>query len=231
MKKTLVILAIVAIMVLVGVLSVPGQELVARNRLSLEALKAAESGDAGRMLQVAGELEIKAQERCEYYWQAGRLRQLAEVESDSYYSILGCSASYLPLLQVTNLMNVDLAQTAVNMYPESSSAAFWLAEAVAKSDISRAEALYERAVEITPSFGVSWCRLGYIRENKDDLSNALNAFQACCNNADPGYHGCWGAGRVYEKLGDEISAISAYRLSTWENAHARADELEKKLKP
>jgi hypothetical protein len=58
---------------------------------------------------------------------------------------------------------------------------------------------------------------------------ARNAFIQCCNHGDPGSHGCYNAGRIEQERGQLETAILFYRLSHWEEAHRRADELEASL--
>ena len=233
MKKTLVIMAVIAVMLLVGVLSAPGQELIARNRLSLNALRAAESGDAGRMLQVVGELSVKAQERCAYYWQAGRLGQLsgalASFTDAAFTELMKCSSAHLHLLYVANPANRELASMAVDIYPLSSDAIFWFAEIVEPEDRLNATDLYQTVTELDSTNGLAWCRLGRLRREAGELEEALLALEQCCWNGDPGSHGCWGAGGVNEQLGNFTAAIEMYRFSRIAQAQSRADELENSL--
>lgn len=234
MKKKLVILTVVVVIILAGVLSAIGRELIARNRLSLEALKAAESGDAGKMLQVVGKLEEKAQETCAYYWQAGRVGQLSGAIGTgalNYAKLLECTDIYILMMEQANPLDQKLAQAAVNNYPDSHEAFFWLAEAIVSDDPVCAMEFYERATQIDPSDGLAWCRLGGLLRNADDLIGAVDAFMNCCLHGDPGYNGCWGAGGTYESLNDIPAAIQAYRLSFWGGALSRADQLEDRIKP
>lgn len=234
MKKWLAVLVVGGV-ILAGLLVRPGRELVTRNRLSLEALKAAGSGDAARMLQVVGELEEKAKEHCAYYWPAGRLGQLsgalASNTNAAFTELIKCSGTYLHLVYVTNPTNRDLAEMAVELDPMSADAVFWLAEIVEKDDTLTAAALYERSINLDPTDGLAWCRLGRLRRDAGDLEGALLSLEQCCWNGDPGSNGCWGAGGVYEQLDNIPAAIKTYRMSRWTTAQNRADELEKSLKP
>jgi len=232
-KKWLAILAL-GVVILAGLLSRPGREMLTRNRLSLEALKAAQSGDAERMLQVVGELEGKAQESCAYYWQAGRLGQLSGATGTgalNYTKLLECTDIYVLMMEQANPLDHKLAQTAVMNYPESSEAFFWLAEATVSADPVGALAFYEHVTQLDPSNGLAWCRQGGLLRNAENLNGAVDAFMNCCLNGDPGYNGCWGAGGTYERLNDIPAAIKAYRLSIWSGSLGRADQLEESIRP
>jgi hypothetical protein len=64
------------------------------------------------------------------------------------------------------------------------------------------------------------------------LEQAANAYLNCCLNGDPGSNGCYGAGCMMERLGNLPQAIAYYyRLSCWEEAQNRADELERQANP
>lgn len=234
MKKWLAFLA-VGVVILAGLLSQPGRELVTRNRLSLDALRTAESGDAARTMQVEGELEEKAKESCLYYWQAGRLGQLSGVLAShtnaAYAELMKCSSTYFHLVYVTNPANQDLANLAVELDPMSADAVFWLAEIVATEDPQAAIELYKNATDLDPTNGLVWCRLGRLRRDGGDLEGALFALEQCCWNGDPGSHGCWGAGGVNEQLGNYSAAIEMYRFSRFAPAQKRADELEMSIGP
>ncbi len=230
MKKTLVILAVMVVVVLIGVLSAPGRELIVRNQLSLDALNSAESGDTERMLRVARVLEEKAQERCAYYWQSGRLIFLANGTNIRYIDLIGCSFLYIQPLQVFNPLDHEMAIAAVKEYPESAITNFWLAETLSRDKTEQAERLYERVIQIDPTYGLALCRLGYIYEARDEVEPALHFFESCCLYDDPGLHGCYGAGRMYEKIGDIPGAINWYQLSTFDKALNRATELRETQK-
>jgi cytochrome c-type biogenesis protein CcmH/NrfG len=134
-------------------------------------------------------------------------------------------------LQSLRPLDRDLASQAVKLYPQNSAAWFWLGEASFTEEKAISRQAYQQATTLNPKDSVAWCRLGSIYENANELDLALKALTACCRLGDPGRNGCWGAGRVYEKLGDLPAAIATYRRSIWSTALQRADELEKQLKP
>ncbi len=77
------------------------------------------------------------------------------------------------------------------------------------------------------SLGMVW--IGKRVRYEWNTQHALEAFLTCCNIDDAGSNGCYGAGRMAEKLGDPQKAIEYYRLSRWDGALKRADELEAEL--
>jgi hypothetical protein len=124
-----------------------------------------------------------------------------------------------------------MALLATQLYPSSSDAWFWLGEALAPTDRLDARQAYLHTVTLSPHHGLAWCRLGYDFEYDGQLEKALANFLNCCYSGDPGYHGCYGAGRMMEQQGNLPQAIAYHRLSRWEGALKRANELEKQLNP
>ncbi|NIR63768.1 MAG: hypothetical protein GWO10_08350, partial [candidate division Zixibacteria bacterium] len=121
----------------------------------------------------------------------------------------------------------DIASRAAELYPEQSISWFWLGElANTGPDRFLAAFYFERSMLLNPSDGLAWCRLGRIYEGQEMFEDSFQAYAQCCQNGDPGSHGCFGAGRLSEKLGNIPMAIEYYQRSHHEPALDRAEELE-----
>lgn len=106
---------------------------------------------------------------------------------------------------------------------------FILAALLSKSQPERAIQLYRDALQHKPHDGIRWYELGDLLAQTDPQA-AIEAYLQSCHRGDPGNHGCYGAGRVAEQEGDIQRAIQYYRMSDWEGALQRADELERALR-
>jgi hypothetical protein len=102
---------------------------------------------------------------------------------------------------------------------------FLLAYILSKSDPERAIQLYRQGLLQRPDDGVSWYELGDLLASRDPAA-AIDAYLQSCSHGDPGKHGCYGAGLTAEKQGDIAHAIQYYRLSQWEVAIQKAEQLE-----
>jgi tetratricopeptide (TPR) repeat protein len=123
---------------------------------------------------------------------------------------------------------LDLAQITASRPDLRSEAQFVMGAALSKSLPARAIQLYRQGLEGKPRDGVRWYELGDLLRDSDPQV-AIEAYLQSCYLGDPGKHGCYGAGRAAEAMGDIQAAIGYYRLSRWEGALDRADELEKGL--
>jgi tetratricopeptide (TPR) repeat protein len=178
--------------------------------------------------------DVSTTSDCSHVWLVGIAagqRAGRSAQRQAMVQALGCSPAYLSLVQAIYPKDQEMAQLATQYYTESSKAWFWLGETKAPTDQLAALQAYLRTVALAPYNGLAWCRLGYGYEQMDDLEQATNAFLNCCRNNDPGSHGCYGAGLMMEQLGNLPQAIAYYRLSHWEGALKRAQELEASLKP
>ena len=144
---------------------------------------------------------------------------------------LGCSPGNLSLLQIILPQDIDMAMLATQRYPNNFKTWFWLGEALAPTDPLGARQAYLRTVALAPHDGLAWCRLGRNYEYNGELEKATEAWLNCCLNGDPGSNGCYGAGRMMERLGNPQQAIEYYRRSRWAGALKRAEELEKQPSP
>ena len=152
-------------------------------------------------------------------------------EEAAWQAVLTCGPDYLPLLQAVQPANRKLAEQAATLYPNNAKVWFWLGEINNPKDGASALEDYQKAVSLDPSYALAWCRVGSALESANRTQEAADAFLNCCRLGDPGSNGCYGAGRMEEKLGNPEKAIEYYRLSLWGGALQRADELEKQLKP
>ena len=142
---------------------------------------------------------------------------------------LSCSPVNISILQELIPLDIDMAQHATRLYPEQAVAWFWLGEALAPIDHLGARQAYLHTVILDPNDGLAWCRLGRNYEKKGEWEMAFDAWSKCCKYGDPGSNGCFGAGRMMEKMGYSRQAIEFYRLSRWEESLKHADELEAQL--
>jgi tetratricopeptide (TPR) repeat protein len=173
-----------------------------------------------------------APETCHQTW----LRTAAGSADPAYFippvdvaALLGCGAPYVSLLGAIQPASYADATLAVARYPDDPDAWFWLGETAQAVAPQAALAAYSRVVQLEPSNGLAWCRLGLRYQVTGQLQAAVEAYLSCCRNGDPGSNGCYGAGAIMEKLGDPRLAVEYYRLSKYEGAQKRADELESQL--
>jgi tetratricopeptide (TPR) repeat protein len=154
-----------------------------------------------------------------------------EEQRQIWMQSLACSPRYLSILRTADPKDQAMAQLAAQLYPRNALAWFWLGEIFFDTERLSGLDAYLHVVELEPHFGLAWCRLGWTYESMTEYETASQAFYNCCRNGDPGRNGCFGAGRMEENLGNTTQAIAYYRLSRFENAQMRADELEKQLNP
>ena len=105
---------------------------------------------------------------------------------------------------------------------------FVFARILSKEAPEQAIELYRQGLQANPYDGVRWRELGDILRNTDPKA-AIEAYLQSCYNGDPGFNGCYWAGRTSEDIEDIQSAITYYRFSAWDVAQKRADELEARL--
>jgi tetratricopeptide (TPR) repeat protein len=152
-------------------------------------------------------------------------------QRQAFEQALKCSSNYLSLIQAVLPEDLEIARLATQQYPENSKAWYWLGQASAPTDPFAAQQAYLRTLTLDPHNDWAWYRVGRNYELNGEFEMAGEAYLKCCLNGDPGSNGCWGAGRMMEKLGNLQQAIEYYRLSRWEKALERAQELEKQLSP
>lgn len=112
--------------------------------------------------------------------------------------------------------------------PADVEALFWLADALLQSNPVQAALYYSQGLAIKPSDARRWLIYGDVLRYSDPGA-AIQAYRNACRLGDPGSNGCYRAGLTAERLGEYQKAIHYYRLSRWEGAHRRADNLEARL--
>jgi tetratricopeptide (TPR) repeat protein len=171
---------------------------------------------------------------CQANWMAGKAADLLGKEDEklaAWGRYLQCSQTSVLYLRLDLPMDPVFAKKAVTLYPDNIDALYWFAGSGEKLDPLEAIKSYNRIVQIDSSQALAWCRLGNLYENNQLLDQSVNAYLQCCFNGDPGVNGCYNAGRVMEKLDNPRKAIEYYRLSRWQPALDRANELEKQFRP
>jgi O-antigen ligase len=194
-------------------------------RLAAAALVAGQpdATDALAILDTAGP------PACRVHWYRGLLEDAIEdrpARNASWGTVLGCGPEFIPLMTVLAPADEALAREAIDQQPDSAVAYFWLAESVAGRRPQEAVVAYRQGLALAPDDGVRWQALGDLLVERD-LDGAVEAYLQSCYNGDPGANGCWRAGRVAEEQGNRAAAIAYYRLSKWDGALQRADELER----
>jgi hypothetical protein len=168
---------------------------------------------------------------CSAHWYEGLLHHAAgdvAGRSTAWSALLDCTETYTGYMAVVAMDDVSLARQAVAAQPANAAAYFWLAPLLAAGTPDEAAAVYRQGLALAPKDGRRWLALAELLESRDDAS-ALEAYLQACRNGDPGANGCYRAGLLAEARGDMPAAIGFYRLSKWEGALARADELEGQL--
>ncbi len=166
---------------------------------------------------------------CRVVWQvilmAYANNDRSEIEAD-WKHLLDCTPNAIDWLFEMFPEREDMAGEAAILYPKEPLAWFWLGEQANQAvNPQRALQYYSETIRLDPANGLAWCRLGNIHEDQEQLQTAMVDYWQCCLNGDRGSNGCYGAGRIAEKLGDIPAAIQYYRHSHWLPALQRADAL------
>jgi len=208
------------------------RESARRNQLSMLLMRGAFNNPA-LLGRAYADYQALSGSDCQANWMAGKAAELSGNEGEkraTWINYLACSTTSIDVLRLTLPMDTAFAKKAVSLYPNNLDALYWLGSSLEYVDPKQAIISYNRIVQIDPRQGLAWCQLGNLYTNQA-INLSLDAFLQCCSNEDPGGNGCVNAGRLMEKLGDPRKAIQYYRLSTWQVALDRADELAKQLKP
>jgi tetratricopeptide (TPR) repeat protein len=186
------------------------------------------------LVEVKPTLASQASKNCDANWkffivldrtgeQTGKLA--------AWRKMLDCPRSYLGLLIVTSLDNVELTREIVERYPDEPDALFSLAEQIYRDNPTEASQLYTKELAQKPLHGLSWCRLGIIYKGEKQYQKAADAYLNCCKYGYSDKKICLGAGQMMEKTGNLARAIEYYRWSTLEQSTQRINELEKQIQP
>ncbi len=173
-------------------------------------------------------LEAAARRNCRAGWLAGKVAQARDrprQRDDTWADLLRCSDAFVPLVAAELPDHRRLAEQAVEVQPDSAAAHFWLARLRQTArDLTEAERLYRRGLELAPTDGKAWLDLGRLLAPADPRA-ALDAFIRSCRYGDPGANACLAAGDTAEQLGDIELAIRYYRKSRFRLARERAEQL------
>ena len=148
--------------------------------------------------------------------------------SAAWADLLGCSPDYTGYMAVLAPADEALARQALAAQPDNPQAYFWMASLLAPDAPGEAIVLYRDGLALAPDSGQHWLELARLLAGRDDQAS-LEAYLQACLNGDPGANGCAHAASIVEAQGDLATAIRYYRLSNWEEAQRRADELERSL--
>jgi tetratricopeptide (TPR) repeat protein len=169
---------------------------------------------------------------CRVFWFRGVIAHAAgqtDERDTAWRQALACSPIYVSMLKMVAPENESLARDAVRLQPDSADAWFWQASLSVQKSPPEAIKFYQRGLEINPSDGLRWRELADILRAEGDLVRAINAYLQSCYHGDPGANGCYGAGLTAEMMGDTQNAIEYYRLSEWDGALQRANQLQEQI--
>lgn len=169
-----------------------------------------------------------AANRCQAYWFEGLLYHSAGdtlARSAAWKDLLTCTNRYIRYMTVVAAEDTALAHSAIQAYPHSADAYFWLAAALTGEDPDSAIAFYRQGLSLSPKDGLRWQMMADLLVSGDPIA-AEEAYYQSCLNGDPGANGCLRAGGLAEARGDVNQAIDYLRLSKFEEAQTWADELE-----
>ena len=202
------------------------------NRAAVYTTRALVQGPSGPAMGTAS-TALTAAEGCSAHWFRGLLAHVVSDEDArdrAWVEAMRCSPRYIPMALgiLPDHRSLALAETAVQVQPNSADAWFWLAEVRSQEDPQAAIELYRHGLALRPTDGRRWVALGNLLAFRDPEA-AIEAYLQACNHGDPGSNGCWNAGKAAERLGDIPAAIRYYRLSRWPVAQSRAAQLEQQL--
>lgn len=172
-----------------------------------------------------------ANQQCRAHWYEGLVYDMTgdlAGRAASWGALLNCSAGYTGFMSLLVDDDVELARLAIASQPKDAAGYFWLAGLTARESPADAVAFYERGLELDPGNGRQWLALAELLRPVDETA-ALDAYLQACLHGDPGANGCLNAGDLAQTHGDTQSAIDYYRLSKYDEARTRADELERLL--
>jgi hypothetical protein len=225
---------VIGLVFIVGiiVLTIPSLiGMVKTNFNAISALRSTYSMDPSVQAQALNLIREQAFNDQRVNWLLAQIATNQEEKQNAYRAVLYCCSEYVNLLSAKMNSDIGLATEATQVYPENPQTWLWLANLQSKTNPNLALDAYTQVVRLDDHNGLVWCYIGRITEKKSLFQQAENAYLKCCQNEDPGVEGCYGAGRMAEKLGDPQRAISYYRLSKWSTAQSKADELEKNQQP
>jgi tetratricopeptide (TPR) repeat protein len=160
-------------------------------------------------------------------------RQLNLVENDpslvSISPLMSCSNLHLRMLSRLYPDNLELADLAIQLYPDEVTPYYWLINATDPSLRDIPKNAVQKILSINPKDGLAWRYQGLIYLKEGNIPAAIDAHINCCNNGDPGSNGCFRAGGLLEREGRFVEAIYYYRLSKFPPSQEAAHRLEAEL--
>jgi tetratricopeptide (TPR) repeat protein len=198
-----------------------------RNRL---ALQTADGLLAGGPLAEAGQFGALAQD-CRASWLLGVIENQTPGKpglNEYWRTAIQCDPQRAGMLWAYYPRDLDLARQVNAAQPESAEGWFWLAELTDPEQTAELIDYYRHGLAIDPSDSYRWRLLGDLLVKVEDLPAALEAYRMACRTGDAGGHGCLGAGRIAEQMGDYEAAIGFYQMSRLPELWERAKELEGK---
>ena len=180
-----------------------------RNRAALETFAACRDGTS------------VASSRLEPYpW---LMASLAHCQGDDHQEQIAWLASLIgsdQRLSVGQAARPDdalLARMAAERYPQNASAQFWLAENLnSAGDVNGAIQAYELGLQIRPTNGLNWRKLGDLYRQQGDWQKAVKAYDQACFWVDSGHNGCYRAGMLYHEHGFYDKAIQRFESTIFQ---------------
>jgi tetratricopeptide (TPR) repeat protein len=148
--------------------------------------------------------------------------------NEFWRAAIQCNPQRAGMLWAYYPLDLDLARQVNAAQPESAQGWFWLAELTDQEQTTELIDYYRHGLAIDPSDSYRWRLLGELLVKAGDLPAALEAYRMACRTGDAGGHGCLGAGRIAEQMGDFTAAAGFYRMSRLPELWERAKELEGK---
>ncbi len=165
-----------------------------------------------------------AEDECLVNWYQGFIGHSLGMDApdeNAWSKALKCKEDTILFLHAILPDEETWADYAVRVQPQDAEAWFWLGDLKPANRI----VYYQKGLELNPEDGRRWIELGRMLKDSDPRS-AMEAYLQGCYQGDFGYHGCIGAGKMAEELGEIDLAIKYYRHSIFPHALNRAEELE-----
>ena len=173
-------------------------------------------------------LDAFVHEHCRVLWLQGVVadrRDRVEQRDRAWDEAFACAPEHIVFARALAPESTVLPRQAMKRQPDTGAGWFWLAELRRQEAPTEAVQLLRKGLSLDPSNGLGWRYLGDLLR-KTDPEEAIHAYLQACYWGDPGYHGCYGAGRTAEQLGQYERAITYYRLSNWSGARERIQVLQ-----
>jgi tetratricopeptide (TPR) repeat protein len=196
-----------------------------RNQLGVEIVSAMYH-NSGDLNDLETQMSEKSLNDCRLYWLSGFVneRLILDTDPEIWRQAMRCSPQYVSMLSLLEPDNLTLAEFAVTTQPGSADAWFWMAGNQVGENVKEAIELYKKGLAINPYDGRRWRELGDLLV-AEDPNAAIDAYLQSCYNGDPGYHGCYLAGKTAQELGEIEAAKGYYRLSLGHKARKQLDAL------